>query len=171
MDPVSIIGLSAAGVQFFDVAARALLSSLRLLRELREIPRRMVHLLNETDKSVERLLYLDSLSQQPSFVDRLNQQQFDSIRSVILDARTATEGLQAVLQPVISDLQKPTKTMRVWGALMAKRREADIEQHLMSISRIHLGLVPQFQALGLEIDLKHMYDTHSSEAGNALIPH
>jgi hypothetical protein len=157
MDPVSIIGLSAAGVQFIDVGARALLSSLRLLRELREIPHRMVDLLNETDKSVERLLYLDSLSQQPSFVNQLSQQQLDSIRAVILDGRSATERLQAVLQPVISDLQKPSKTMRAWAAFMSKRREADIEQHLKIITRIYLGLMPQLQALGLEIELQNLY--------------
>ncbi|KAK0752815.1 hypothetical protein B0T18DRAFT_423475 [Schizothecium vesticola] len=139
MDPVSIIGLSAAAVQFSDVGARALLSSLRLLRELREIPHRMADLLTETDKSVERLLYLDSLCQQPSFVSRLSQQQLDSIRPVILDGRNATERLQAVLQPVISDLRKPSKAMRAWAALMSKRREADIEQHLKVITRIHLG--------------------------------
>ena len=157
MDPISVIGLSAAGVQFVDVGARALLNSLRMIRELREIPQRMTDLLSQTDKSVGRLLYLDNLSQQTSFVNRLSQQQLDSIRSVIIDARGVTEALQVMLQPIVADLGRPSRTRRAWSAVVSKTLEAGIKERLEVIGRIHLDLIPQLQALGLEIASEQMY--------------
>lgn len=157
MDPISIIGLAAAGVQFAEVGAKTLVKSLRLLRELRDIPQRMIDLLSQTDRSIERLLHLDTLSQQPAFINRLDQGQLDSVRSSILEGRDAAEALQSTLQPIVADLAQPSRTRRAWRTLISRAREADIESRLETIARIHLGLMQQLQGLGLEIAFEQMF--------------
>jgi hypothetical protein len=65
-DPISVLGVAAAAVQFGDVAGRATLQLVKLLKNLNETPKRMKQQLQDVTKSIGRLLALQDMILAPS---------------------------------------------------------------------------------------------------------
>lgn len=98
------IGSTALAVQFADVGGRALLGMIKLLKDLKETPKRMVELLQDVDKSVQRIGWLQNEIQQPaSLFTQLSPTQIQRLTGRVDDAYQATVHLQHALEPLFRE--------------------------------------------------------------------
>jgi hypothetical protein len=132
MDPVTALGAAAGGFQLVDVAARALIATVRGLRSLREAPARTAAHLAEVEKSLLRISRVSAALLQPGtkVFDKLTVEQFGRLSSCALDARLAMEGLQRLLFYPRVALIHPSHPHHPLATLL--RRYSGIAQALLS---------------------------------------
>ncbi|MCJ1262381.1 hypothetical protein MMC22_002251 [Lobaria immixta] len=95
MEPVSAVGLAAGAVQFADVGVGALIGMVKLLKRLKETPKRMAELLQDVGKSIQRIITLRNAMQQPnSLFAHLSIAQLQRVMGNVDDAYQATTDLQ-----------------------------------------------------------------------------
>ncbi|MCJ1396030.1 hypothetical protein MMC18_008917 [Xylographa bjoerkii] len=113
MDPVSAVGLAGGAIQFAVVGCSALIGMVKLLERLRETPKRMTELLQDVDKSIERIHALQNAMQQPNLLfPHLSVTQVGRVVGNVNDAYQATIDLQHTLEPVF---RKNTITGHGWA--------------------------------------------------------
>ena len=55
VEPLSIIGGLTAGIQLVSTTAQALLATIKLMKDLKEIPKKLTLILCEVEESISRL--------------------------------------------------------------------------------------------------------------------
>ena len=154
-DPISALGAAAAAVQFGDVAGRAILESIKLLKNLNETPKRMAQQLQDVTKSIERMILLRSTILAPgsSVFIRLTSQQLKRIDEAVSDTDVAMKSLHQSLQRLFprQTLNADNTIKSFWRAVVSVTREKDIEEKIQRINRIHQELMQELQVTDLEL--------------------
>ena len=155
-DPISMLGAAAAAaVQFSDVAGRAILESVKLLKNLNETPKSMAQQLQDVTKSIERMLLLRNTILVPasSVYIHLTPQQLKRIDEAISNADVAMKSLHQSLQRLFSrETSNADNAMKsFWRAVVSVSREKDIEEKIQRINRIHQDLMQELQVTDLEL--------------------
>ena len=154
-DPISIVGAAAAAVQFGDISARAVLESIKLLKNLKETPKRMTQQLQDVTKSIQRMLQLRSAILAPAspVFTRLTSQQRKRIDEAVSDADLAMKSLHQSLQHILPQQTSNTNNSikSFWRAVVSVTREKDIEEKIQRITRLHQELMQELQVTDLEL--------------------
>jgi hypothetical protein len=137
MDPISAVGVAGASVQFAELAVKSVLRTIRFLKDLEEKPCRLKELLSDIDKSVAQIAYLQHALQStdPSPIQRLAPRQLAALEVSMNDGLQVTVSLQALLRPLFCGQNVQTRTSRLWSAVVSKKMEPEIEEHLQKIQR------------------------------------
>ncbi|KAH7125857.1 hypothetical protein EDB81DRAFT_860557 [Dactylonectria macrodidyma] len=156
MDPVSVIGVAAASIQFADIGVKALLGSIRTLQNLRDAPKQIAVLLHDVDKSIKRLADLETRLQDDTdpLAQRLSRDQHQTLRDVVSEGCQAVVDFQNTLGRVKS-LPGDSKARKVWKSFLGVEMSRDIEIHLSRIQRQHSETLQQLQLAGLDVALAH----------------
>lgn len=161
MDPVTAIGLTAGAVQFVDAGGRALLASIKLLRDLKEAPKRMSELLQDVDKSVQRVYALRAAVQQPSsaLFSHLSKEQMQQVKESIDDAYRATVELQSALTLVAgnSHTRLHGRGKQVWRSVVSVMMERNVELKITRIERLNRAITQDLQITNMKLQAEHKY--------------
>lgn len=163
MDPVTTVGLAAGAVQLVDVGGRALLATIRLLRDLKEAPKNMSQLLQDVDKSVQRIHALRAAVQQPSSASfsHLSVVQMQQAKNSIENAYQATVDLQGALQSVSqpNGVAAHGRGKRAWKSVVSVSMEWEIERQIARVERLSGVIIHELQVSSLELLVAQKYAT------------
>lgn len=165
MEPATALGAAAGGVQLIDVAGRVLLGSLRLVRELHDIPIRTAALLRDVERSTSRILNIRHTLLQPGarVFDTLPAESFARLSSTELQLRLAMEELQRLLSLLHDNASQASSTTtstwargkiavrRAWGAVVTVQKQDDVTAKLEKVDRLNLEMVRELEVAGLEM--------------------
>ena len=154
MEPASAVGLAAGTVQFADVGGRALLGMIKLLKDLKETPKRMAELLRDVDKSVERICSLRNAMQQPtSLFTNLSITQIQRVTKNVDDAYQATVSLQHALEPLFRERNVAMNgwAKRAWRSVVSIQIEKSIAEKIARVERLNWEVISEMQLIKLEM--------------------
>ena len=160
MDPVSVVGLAAGAVQFADVGFRALIGMIKLLKRLKETPKQMTDLLQDLDKSIQRIQALRNTIQQPdSLFTHLSITQIHRVTTTLDDACQAATDLQHVLEPLFrqSNTSKHSWARNTWRSAVSVSMETEIAAKIARIKWLNSEVMSEMQISGLEMQAKLEY--------------
>lgn len=163
MDPVTAVGVASAVVQFIDVAARALLKTIRLVRGLRDVPSHISLLLADVDRSTVRISYASTAMLKPGskLLNRLSTDQFSRLSLWAQQVRLAMEDLHRALTPLCEDQQSSPSysftrkgkaaVQRVWTAVVSIVKQEEIARMVSRVDKLNLELMRELEFIALEI--------------------
>ena len=154
-EPISLLGAAASAVQFGDVAGRALLETVKLLKNLKGTPTRMFQQLQDVTKSIERIFDICNMTLAPNtqvFI-HLTPQQLQRIEDALLDAKLAMESLHQSLQRLFPKhtLAADNALGSFWRAVVSVTKEDEIEGKVQRINRLNQELMRELQIADLEM--------------------
>jgi len=161
MDPITASGLAASAVQFADIAARTILSAVKLLRELRDAPTRARELLEDVEHSIPLVIAI--LEPGARLVDRLTPQQFSRLSPSILRVRLGMEDLQRALKLLVSNEErtnvnrKGKAVQRGWKAVVSLVKQGDISEKAARVQQLNLELIRELEVVGLDLQVMQRY--------------
>lgn len=151
---------AALTVQFADVGGRALLGMIRLLKDLKETPKRMVKLLQDVDKSVQRICSLQNAIQQPAslFTD-LSTTQIQRLTGRVDDAYHATVQLQHSLEPLFRKNNSAVHewAKKGWRSIISIQIERSIAENVARTERLNREVLSELQLIDLEMGANIKY--------------
>lgn len=140
-DPLTLLGAAAAGAQFVELAATALLKTIRLVKDLQDVPRKMVVLLQDVENSTTRIHYIFASVLQPGskVFEQLDATQFGSLSRAATELRQAMDDVNTMLTPLVGT-QPPGRgktAERIWRSIMAVKAEKDVAEKLERVDRLN----------------------------------
>ncbi|KAK9412870.1 hypothetical protein SUNI508_12283 [Seiridium unicorne] len=155
MDPVSVLGATAASAQILGYAVRGFLSTAKLFQDVKDAPTKVFQLLRHIDKEValmDRLLHPGS----PVF-SQLSVSQYAQISPHAVEARRALQDIQRTLQPIGAVLNVPNdgkgtprRLTRLWKSVVTVKVMNEMESDLKMVERLNASLVRELHVSGLE---------------------
>lgn len=167
MDPITALGAAAGGVQLVDVAARAVMASLKLVRELHGAPVRTAALLADVERSTSRILRISAALLQPAttFFENIPPDSFARLSSCAGQLRHAMDDLQQLLISLCNNgantalssttggVRKKGKTAvrKVWSAVVTVKKQEEVADMLARVDRLNLDMIRELEVVGLEM--------------------
>lgn len=154
-DPLTILGSVAASVQLVQVAAGALLGTVKFARELREIPKKTATQLEDVDRSAERVQHVctQTLATGSVLFDQLEPAQRLRLSRCAENVRVAIDEAQAVLEPIVNGHSsvKVRPLRRLWRAVVSVTKEGLIAEKLERVDKLNLEMLRELQIASLKI--------------------
>lgn len=155
MDPVSAVGLAASSLQLASFVFTAALRSIRVVKDLKDVPTRLRGCLADTENSVRRLSNLQSTLTDPNSKLRsvLNQSQLSNLESVVRDGHDATEALHRKLESLFPQQTASSSRHRVkavWKNVVSLGMEKEVEDAARRIQRLNDEIARELQIADLE---------------------
>ncbi|KAI2621818.1 hypothetical protein GGR54DRAFT_82518 [Hypoxylon sp. NC1633] len=148
-DPLSVLGGVAAGLQLVSMAAKGLLATIKLIKDLGDMPGPLVSLLNEVDDSISRLCSTCALG--TKLYDSLDPAQVDRLTRCVRTLHQALEDIHTMLAPLIVTKQGRTAPLRqLWKSLVYLKMENEFQEKLRKLNRLNVEVIREFGVIGLE---------------------
>ncbi|KAF2187946.1 hypothetical protein K469DRAFT_769861 [Zopfia rhizophila CBS 207.26] len=155
MDPISAVGLATGTVQFLHTGGGAFLAMIRLLRDLKDVPKHMAGLLQDLEISIKHIGILREAIEQPSstLYNQPNIDQVQRVRSTIEYAEKAMTDLRDVLESFLhtQNATNAGRGRKFWKAVVSVTMEDTIEQNAKRILRLNQEVVRELQLITLEV--------------------
>lgn len=165
MDPLTSLGTVAASVQLVGVAARALLGTVSVVRDLRDAPAHTALLLSDVNRSTSHILSISNALLQAGarLFDAIPAAQLAHLASCTAQMRLAMEELQTLLSSLCNNSQPSTPGQlsnadrgkaaikRAWNSVVAVHRRDDIARMLARVDRLNLEMIKLLEIAGLEM--------------------
>lgn len=149
-----MVGLAASAAQFADVGFRALIGTIELLRRLKNTPEQMTVLLQDVDKSIQRIHAIRNAIQQPnSLFAHLSIMHIQRVTASVDDACQATTDLQHTLEPLFRQSNNPKGgwAKKTWRSVVSVSMETDIASKITRIKWLNSEIMSEMQISGLEM--------------------
>ncbi|PMD58873.1 uncharacterized protein K444DRAFT_653159 [Hyaloscypha bicolor E] len=151
-DPLLIIGSLAAGLQLVLMTIQALLATIKLIKNLKEIPDRLAVLLNEVDDSISRLYY--SCNAGSRIFQSLDPPQMNRLSRYAVALRLALEDIYNMLTPLFGNNQGRVRPVRyLWRSLVSLKIEKELPEKLQRLNRLNIEVVRELGIVRLETQL------------------
>jgi hypothetical protein len=151
-DPLSIIGGLAAGLQLVSSAAEALLVTIKLMKDLKEMPEKLSTLVNEVDSSTSRLC--QSCNAGARIFQNLDPPQMERLGRCASTLRSALQNIQSMLAPLlIGSRNRILSFSSLWKALVYLKLEKELPDKLQRLNRLNIELIRELGFIGLERNL------------------
>ncbi|KAI0446382.1 hypothetical protein F4803DRAFT_41754 [Xylaria telfairii] len=152
MDPLSLIGGLASGIQLVSMGAQALLVTIKLIKDLKNVPQRLVVLLNDVDDSISRLCYSCNAGSQ--LFRMLDPHQLDRLARTATALYPALQDIHKLLEPLVNDKQgRKTSVHRLWNSILCLKMEKDLSEKLKRLDRLNMEVVRELGTVGLEVQV------------------
>jgi hypothetical protein len=171
-DPLTLLGAAAAGEQIVELAATALLKTIRLAKDLRDVPKKMAVLLQDVENSTTRIHYLFTVDLQPGskVFEQLDASQFDNLSRAATELRQAMDDVNIILKPLVGTQQsgKGNTAQRLWRSIMTVKAEKDAIEKLGRVDRLNNEVNRQLGVTLLELQatVSDKLDRANIAAGN-----
>ncbi|KAB5570036.1 hypothetical protein GE09DRAFT_693293 [Coniochaeta sp. 2T2.1] len=159
MDPVSAIGLAASSLQLASFAFTAALRSIKLVKDLKDVPAKLRICLADAEKSIHRLSDLQSMLTDPNskLHQILSTAQILRLKTVVQDGHDATEALHKKLQALLPLPRRPQAATRsrdrfisAWKSVVSLGMEKEVEDAIRRIQRLSDEISRELQVISLE---------------------
>lgn len=151
-DPLSIIGGISAGMSLVSAAAQALLGTIKLMKDLKEIPARLVTLLDDVDDSISRLC--SSCNAGAELFSGLAPPQLDRLQRSTSSLCSALQEIHQLLTPLAASLSESGKPIRrLWRSFLSLKLERDLWEKLRRLNMLNLEILRELGIISLEVQL------------------
>ncbi|KAH7391171.1 hypothetical protein DE146DRAFT_663677 [Phaeosphaeria sp. MPI-PUGE-AT-0046c] len=137
MDPISAVGLAAGTAQFLDIGCKAIIGTLKLLRDIKDTPSWLRDLSNDIEKSFKHIQILQETIERSSFEDLVqpNHVQIQTADEAIRSAYDAMMDLKKALEPFSRDqvLLRHGRWRRAWTSVSSVTERSSIEQKMQKV--------------------------------------
>ncbi|KAK2779577.1 hypothetical protein CKAH01_02925 [Colletotrichum kahawae] len=146
-DPLSILGGVAASIQLAECATAALLGTIKLIREIRDVPKKTARYLEDVERSSERLNYIcrHIVGAEFTTTEHIDTELLDRLSSGCDNLRLAVDEAKGCLEPLAEATRRGKHAMglRLWNGLVSTTRETAILEKLQRIDRKNLELIEE----------------------------
>ncbi len=152
-----MVGLAASAAQFADVGFRALIGTIELLRRLKNTPEQMAVLLQDVDKSIQRIHAIRNAIQQPnSLFAHLSITHIQRVTASVDDACQTTTDLQHTLEPLFRQSNNPKGgwARKTWRSVVSVSMETEIAAKITRIKWLNSEVMSEMHISGLEMQAK-----------------
>jgi hypothetical protein len=170
-DPLSIFGAAAAATQ---LVATILLESIRLAKDLKDVPNKLALTLYDVERSTTQFQHMCGVVLQPgsNVFAQLDPAMLGGLVNTTTELRQAMKEVQSILQPLVDTNPSRTKPFqRLWRSIMSLVKEKDVEEKLRRIDRLNLEVIQQLAITGLDLQAtsisKIELSTSVTRAGHA----
>ncbi|KAH8898817.1 hypothetical protein GQ53DRAFT_836843 [Thozetella sp. PMI_491] len=148
-EALAVVGGLAAGLQLVQQAAQALLGTIKLLKDLQEVPDRLAILLDDVDSSISRLCCICDASSKT-----FHSLQMDLISRSANALYPALQDIHDMLNPLVgSPRARGWPVRRLWKALVSLKIEQEMSAKLQRLNRLNLDLIRELGMVGLEVQV------------------
>ncbi|RWA10455.1 hypothetical protein EKO27_g4649 [Xylaria grammica] len=152
MDPLSVVGGLAAGIQLVSMGAQALLVTIKLVKDLKDVPQRLLVLLNDVDDSISRLCYSCNAGSQ--LFRMLDPPQLDRLAKTATALYPALQDIHKLLEPLVGDRQgQKTPVRRLWNSILSLKVQKELAEKLKRLDRLNMEVVRELGTVGLEVQV------------------
>ena len=151
-DPLSCIGGLAAGIQLLSTASRALLATIKLVRDLKEIPEKLALLLSEVEDSISRLS--QSCNAGSSIIQNLDHPQVNRVSRSASALYQAMQEIYNILVPLVYKGKGKGASIRgLWQSFMSLKVERKLSQKLERLNGLNIAMIRELGMIGLEVQV------------------
>ena len=149
---MAIAGGLAAGIQLVSTTAKALLATVKLIRDLKEIPERLTLLLYEVEESISRLY--QSCNMGSTLFQDLDLPRLDRLSTSALALDAALRKIHDVLRPLVCESKRKGRSLRtLWRSVVLIKVEKELAEKLERLNRLNMEMIRELGLLGLELQL------------------
>jgi hypothetical protein len=156
MDPISAFGVVAGTVQLADVGARSLVELIKILKDLKEVPERLVVIFNDLEHFGRFVYHLNpQVKNSNSTLYRhfsANRGQLNSLISALNSADSAMCELRKTLEPLVQ-LRDQERFRITWHSIISLQNEKIILHKVERLKKLKLDLAMQLELCGLSSQL------------------
>jgi hypothetical protein len=153
MDPIGAVGLAAGTAQFLDIGGKAILGTLKLLRDLKDTPSWIRDVSNDIENSFQHIQILRETIERSGFEDLVqpNHAQVRTAGDAIRSAYDAMIDLKKVLEPYSRDqvLLPHGRWRRTWAAVSSVTERNSIEQKMQKVMLLNHEVSRTLQVIQL----------------------
>ena len=151
-DPLSCIGGLAAGMQLLSTASRALLATIRLVRDLKDIPEKLALLLGEVEDSISRLC--QSCNAGSRIFQNLDRPQLNRLSRSTAVLYTAMQEIYNILVPLVYKSKGRGASIRgLWQLFVSLKVERRLSQKLERLNGLNIEMIRELGMIGLEFQV------------------
>ena len=149
---IAIAGGLAAGIQLMSTTAKALLATVKLIRDLKEVPERLALLLYEVEESISRLN--QNCNVDSELFQNLDLPRLDRLSTSALALDVALREIHDVLKPLVCDSKRKGRSVCIlWKSIVSIKIEKDLAEKLKRLNRLNIEMIRELGMLGLEVQL------------------
>ncbi|KAL9096632.1 MAG: hypothetical protein Q9165_001119 [Trypethelium subeluteriae] len=150
-DPLSIIGGLTAGMQLVSTAAQALLATIKLVKDLKDVPERLSLLLGEVEGSICRLC--NSCNADSTILQNLDISQRERLSRSASILYPALQEIRDMLMPLMSRSQGKRSVRGLWKSLVSLKVEKELTDKLQRLNRLNMEMIQELGMVGLEVQV------------------
>ncbi|KAH9231282.1 hypothetical protein K456DRAFT_1726966 [Colletotrichum gloeosporioides 23] len=143
-----VLGVVAASIQLAELATKAMLGTIKLVREVQDGPAKLASQLEDVERSTDRVNYFCGhiIGAGSATVDHIEPGLMARLAASCDGSRQAANDAQNLLRPLVEslDLVKHKPALRAWKTLSSKTRESAILEKLRRLDKANLELVGDF---------------------------
>lgn len=148
MEPFTVIGSVAAGMQLVSTAAKALLATIQLIKDLKEITPKLALLLLDVDSSISRLCH--SIDLASTTLKSLKPAQSRQLSLSIQTLYPALREIHTMLTSVLGGNKGPP-LRRLWTSIVSLKLESELSSKLTRLNRLNMEVIRDVSFLGIEL--------------------
>lgn len=166
------LGALAAATQLCELAATALLKTVRLVKDLQDVPKKMAVLLQDVEESTTGVQGIFSVVLQPGskVLEQLDATHIANLTKVTKELHQAMDEVIIMLKPRVGTQSsgKGKAVQRLWKSIMTVKAKKDVMEKLERIDRLnnefgrHLGIA----SLELQATISDKLDRARITSGN-----
>lgn len=157
---LAAIGGVAAGVQLVEFAAQALLQSVKFIRNLQDIPKRVSLILDDIEKSADRIKRFCATSLHPKSVilSQLDEIHYNCLVDSTIVLRDTMDNIRFSLKPLVdwntNKFNKIKFILRLRRGMGYLAMEKQISDRLRRLDRLNIELARDLGLVGLGISAR-----------------
>lgn len=152
MDPLSVIGGLMAAIQLASTTAQALLTTMKLIDDLKDVPERLASLLSEVDDSISRLCYC--CNEGSKLFQNLDPSQQERLSQTMKAIYSALQDIHNTLTPLLgSSRARVSPVRRLWKSVLSLKVEKELSERLERLNRLNLEVIRELGIVGLEVQV------------------
>lgn len=159
-EALAVLGAVAAAAQFAEVSAKVLIKTIRIVKDLREVPSKLSRLLDEVEASTSHVesLCFGILQDGSDICQQLQSPQcLEGLEQTITALYKAMEDVNMFLIPMAEFREgspaQGRRIARMWKSVVSLKMEKELPEKLERINRLNINVVRELSAVGLQIQM------------------
>ncbi|OAQ65837.1 hypothetical protein VFPPC_07481 [Pochonia chlamydosporia 170] len=159
-EALAVLGAAAAAVQFAETSARLLIKTIRLVKDLKEVPLKLAKLLEEVETSTNHVdsLFLSLLQDDSALYTQVKSPaHLNGLVETITALQKATEEMNMFLAPMAEfkegSISKGRRMARLWKSAVSLTMEKELSEKLERLNRLNNNVVRELSVVSLQVQI------------------
>jgi hypothetical protein len=152
VEPISLFGGLAAGIQLVCTAAHALLVTIKLVKTFKDLPIKLSLLLSDVENSINRLCHSCNLGS--TIISTMDITQIERLTQSTIVLHSALQDIHRKLVNLTHDeYAREIPGRRLWQTFMSLTAEKELAEKLERLNRLNVEMLKELSLLGLEMQI------------------
>ena len=147
---LAVVGGVSAGLQLVSTTADAVLATIKLIQDLKDVPERLALLLSDIKESISRVSRSCSVGSTTS--QHLSPLQNDTLFRCMKRLHSALEDIQATLMPLFTArVSRRDSVLRVWKSFVSLKITKELSHKIERLNRLEIEVVRELEEIGVDM--------------------